>query len=715
MLHVLASFFGPIFAKELIEMARRKRYYFNRLLYGFALLLALYFTWETYRWYGPARGGGATIRAQAEMAEHFAVTVLIIQFAAVFVFVPLFLCGTIASEREEHTLDLLRTTRLCDRDIVMGKLGSRMAALLFLVLSGLPVLSLIMFFGGVDPLSLAMATAATVGALLFVGAHAIYFSAISKTPTVALVRTYWWLALELVILPYAVLLPVFAILMEFVPALAVKMIAEWILALGTCIHPVGPFVVAIVPEAHDIADAKLGEWFFPFTLVLPAGLSCLLIWLTVRSLYGDPRPLSFRIGRFDPLRWLRDRLLWPFRRLQASLDRRREPFNKFVPGCREVGNPLWQRSRYARVYDRDGHIGRIQWAGWIFAWFFIFLIGVCEPRALEREAAEVFLPIAWIAVAGLTAIFAGCSLVGDRRRGFLDQMLLTPLSAREIIDGTLLAVWQHMARLFWLPWLLGLFFALTGGSWAPGMLCSLITAALFCTLIALHGVLCSLTARTLPGALVPTFVFPLVVTLGNVLVLLVFEKAHAFVLWFGATAFLFGAVFAITAGRSPAWSLRLRWLLSAPRSLVTSLFKPVSNSFTLLSALPMPRRSTTLAVSSFFVASHLVAVSVATCWLWIDEPRAFPGLAMNPAFWVGIFLERHAPHGQLGDVCIPGVLCYWFALAVHFVWMRAWMIRNFDRLVGRTDQRTIAVPLPSTLEDRPIAHVPSEPDMLAVP
>jgi ABC-type transport system involved in multi-copper enzyme maturation permease subunit len=673
MLHVLASFFGPIFAKELIEMARRKRYYFNRILYGLALLLALYMTWENYRWrVALAPGGGATIRAQAEMAEHFAVTVLIMQFAAVFVFVPLFLCGTIASEREEHTLDLLRTTRLCDRDIVLGKLGSRMAALLLLVLSGLPVLSLIMFFGGVDPFGLALATAATVGALLFVGAHAIYFSAISKTPTVALVRTYWWLALELVILPYAVLLPVFAILIEFLPALAVKMIAEWILALGTCIHPAGPFVVAIVPEAYDIADAKLGEWFFPFTLVLPAGLSCLLIWLTVRSLYGDPRPLSFRIGRFDPLRWLRDQLLSPFRRLQAFLDLRREPFNKFVPGCREVGNPLWQRARYARVYDRDGHIGRIQWAGWIFAWFFVFLIGVCEPRALEREAAEGFLPVAWIAVAGLTAIFAGCSLIGDRRRGFLEQMLLTPLSAREMIDGTLLAVWQHMARLFWLPWLLGLFFAFTGGSWPPGMLCSLITAALFCTLIALHGVLCSLTARTLPGALVPTFVFPLLVTLGNVLVLLVFEKVHAFVLWFGAAAFMAAAVFM------------------------------------------MPRSLTTFAVSSFFMATHLVIVLAATCWLWIDDMRAFPGLAMNPGYWVGIFLDRHPPHRH-GDAQLAGVTMYWAALAVHFVWMRAWMIRNFDRLVGRTDQRTLAVSLPSTVEERPIAQVPRDPDALAVP
>ena len=34
MLNFLTSLFGPIFAKEMVEIARRKRYYFNRVLYG---------------------------------------------------------------------------------------------------------------------------------------------------------------------------------------------------------------------------------------------------------------------------------------------------------------------------------------------------------------------------------------------------------------------------------------------------------------------------------------------------------------------------------------------------------------------------------------------------------------------------------------------------------------------------------------------------------
>jgi ABC-2 type transport system permease protein len=682
MLHVLATFFGPICAKEMIDMARRKRYYFNRIVYGLTLLFALYLIWEENQ-YRLNAGGRATIRAQAEMAQHFAITVLTLQFAAVFVFVPLFLCGVIAGEREAHTLDLLFTTCLRDRDIVLGKLASRMAALLLLILGGLPVLSLIMFFGGVDPLGLALATAATLGALLFVSAHAIYFSTISKTPTVALVRTYWWLTFELLILPYAVLLPVFAFMHEFLPRAAVIAIAEWIAALGTCVHPVGPFVVATVPDAYDVAEKAFGEWFFPFTLVVPAACSCFLIWWTIRSVHGDPRPLALRIGRFDLLRWLRNTFLGPFYRIGAALRRRGERWatRPLVAALahwhrREVRNPLWQRSRWVRVYDREGHIGRIQWAGWFFAWLFILLIALCEPRMLWRdEGSETFLPISWIAVGGLTAIFAGGSLIGDRRRGFLDQVLLTPLSGREVIDGTLLAVWHHVRRLFWLPWLLGLFFVLTGATWPLGMLCSLVTATLFCISIALHGMLCSLSARTLPGALVPTFVFPLVVTLGDVLLLIMFERAHAVVLWLGTAIFLVGALYGVRRGFN------------------------------------------TLAVSSYFTAMHLLLVCLATCWFWIGSAREFPGLAVNPGFWIVVCLDHRPPHwpgADVWDAWPMGLLCYWAALAIHFLWMRSWVIRNFDRLVGRTDRRPIPVPATPALEGN-TAAAPIVADVLSIP
>ena len=117
MLRFLSVLLGPIFAKEMVEMSRRKRYYFNRVLYGLVLLFTLFVVWQEYRW--RFQGGTMTIRVMADFAETLFHAVSSVQYGAVFLFVPLFLCGVIASEREERTLDLLFTTQLQDRQIVL--------------------------------------------------------------------------------------------------------------------------------------------------------------------------------------------------------------------------------------------------------------------------------------------------------------------------------------------------------------------------------------------------------------------------------------------------------------------------------------------------------------------------------------------------------------------------------------------------------------------
>src|SRR4029077_7140012 len=116
----------------------------------------------------------------------------------------------------------------------------------------------------------------------------------------------------------------------------------------------------------------------------------------------------------------------------------------------------------ARVFDCEGHIGKIQWAGWMVAFFFLLLLATFDPRFFEhRESGMVFQTPIWIGVCALAAILAATSLVGDRRRGFLDLVLMTPLRPHEIINGTFMAVWQHWRRTYWLPWVIGLIFCLS--------------------------------------------------------------------------------------------------------------------------------------------------------------------------------------------------------------------------------------------------------------
>ena len=70
---------------------------------------------------------------------------------AVALLTPAYVAGAIADEKDRKTLEFLLATDLRSREIVLSKLASRLANLTLFVLTGLPILSLIQFLGGVDP------------------------------------------------------------------------------------------------------------------------------------------------------------------------------------------------------------------------------------------------------------------------------------------------------------------------------------------------------------------------------------------------------------------------------------------------------------------------------------------------------------------------------------------------------------------------------------
>src|SRR5262249_38195612 len=152
---------------------------------------------------------GQNIHLMAEFAESMFRSVGITQFIALFALVPMFLCGAISSEREETTLELLFTTTLLDREIVVGKMLSRLVVFAWLIAMALPIFGLISLFGGISPPALFRLGAAMLVTLIYVGAYSIYYSTITKSPMGALLRTYWQFGLRLLILPYLIVICAF--------------------------------------------------------------------------------------------------------------------------------------------------------------------------------------------------------------------------------------------------------------------------------------------------------------------------------------------------------------------------------------------------------------------------------------------------------------------------------------------------------------------------
>ena len=126
----------------------------------------------------------------AQFTAAFFGTFGVMQLMAVLLIGPALAAGTIAQERERRTMEYLYTTPLSNLEIVIGKLGGRVLQILYLVLSGVPVLALAMLMGGIAPQAIVSLTAITLSTVLFVTMVSMAVSAWTAKARDAVIRAY---------------------------------------------------------------------------------------------------------------------------------------------------------------------------------------------------------------------------------------------------------------------------------------------------------------------------------------------------------------------------------------------------------------------------------------------------------------------------------------------------------------------------------------------
>lgn len=114
----------------------------------------------------------------------------VLQFILILLVTPAQTAGSISSEREKQTLDLLLCTQLSSFGIIIGKLLSSMSHMLLLIVSSLPLFSIIFLFGGVTPGDMIMLFSFYIITAIAVGSIGIFFSTIFKRTVTATVVTY---------------------------------------------------------------------------------------------------------------------------------------------------------------------------------------------------------------------------------------------------------------------------------------------------------------------------------------------------------------------------------------------------------------------------------------------------------------------------------------------------------------------------------------------
>jgi ABC-type transport system involved in multi-copper enzyme maturation permease subunit len=186
---------GPLFYYELVRMARQGRTTLVRCGYVLALSVALFLAYRS-RFpdhdllAAPLAPPALPPNELSWLAEDFAFAILWAQTIAVFALAPAYAAGAVAEERERGTLDLLLTTHLTDREVLLGKLAARVTHLGGVLLAGLPLLAILQLWGGVELRPLLAATLATGMSLLSFAAVSLYCSVRSRTVGDALAASY---------------------------------------------------------------------------------------------------------------------------------------------------------------------------------------------------------------------------------------------------------------------------------------------------------------------------------------------------------------------------------------------------------------------------------------------------------------------------------------------------------------------------------------------
>jgi ABC-type transport system involved in multi-copper enzyme maturation permease subunit len=175
----------PLLMKELAEQSARKRTYVIRTLYA-----TLLFAFATFIfWVSVYREINSPFEVLGRGREMF-LSVVFLQLAGIYLFMPAITCGVITAEKERNTIGLLLLTKLGPWTILLEKLLGRLVPMGTFLLLSLPLLGFSYALGGVTQGELWTGVLTLFLTVIQVGALALACSAYFRTTVQAFIATY---------------------------------------------------------------------------------------------------------------------------------------------------------------------------------------------------------------------------------------------------------------------------------------------------------------------------------------------------------------------------------------------------------------------------------------------------------------------------------------------------------------------------------------------
>ena len=505
----LLSLFGPVLAYEVLRVGRQSRQIWFRLAY--AIILAFLFCWIYFAWVS-FRGPGQVVRPRdlSLLAETYFGVYMVVQFILVCVLTPASVAGAIAEEKERRTLEFLLATDLRDREILFGKLATRVGSLLLFLGAGLPILTLMQFFGGIDPDQVIAGFAATVLVVLSLAALGMAASVLARKARDAIALTYLTAVAYVIgsFLVYA---------LAIIPALKWDVdILGYAVSSEDAAYPIvagNPFFM--VPEVLETRGGRTTDLFTPLWHFAAFHLFVIAIFLAWAGLRLRSIALAQTFG--STRRSIFQRLVPSRREKSSPAPRRRVSPRK--PTRPEVGSaPILWKEVFVDAGLRMGAFGKVVVMGlvglsfvpiaFIFWFSFVDSPGWQDPGdwwSIERweqfgEGMNGYLRVAGTVATSLVflavAVRGAGVISGERDRHTLDVLLTTPLNAPTIVWGKW---WGCILGMRWAwAWVFSLWvLTLAAGGVHPIMFpAAIISIAVYASGYAWIGIFCSLQMRS---------------------------------------------------------------------------------------------------------------------------------------------------------------------------------------------------------------------------
>jgi ABC-type transport system involved in multi-copper enzyme maturation permease subunit len=479
---------GPHGFFDLVRLARRGRSTLIRVCYILALFAALAVVYHNETTESPfssrlrvARGEQDKINTNARIAERFSITILIVQNLAVLLLMPIYVAASVHEERDKRTLPMLFTTHLSAREILLGKLVSRMGHVGSVLFAGLPILAIIQLWGGIDMPMIAANFLNTGCLLASVGAVSLMAATRWDSMIIALVKIY-------------------------------LLLAATICCGCLPLHALGIYLSILAPFG-DGPDGYLLMWISAGSLTIVHFVLVLFcIWFAARNLEAQRGDEPMRVELFDAydtpagVRWRNlpairgDALIWKER---------------------YVGESIWST---VPVLTLPFLICALL----IYMSLCLRALAPVENRTAIRDFHAQFESV-MLADAGLYILLVafratGC-IVRERERQTLDSLLTLPLSPAELLNAKLKGIlarywiWLLPVALVWLELLI-----FAKGNWR-GAIALVLAMTVHLYFFTTLGVFLSVMCRTRTAAyvsmsavllslLIGTVLFPALVYLG---------------------------------------------------------------------------------------------------------------------------------------------------------------------------------------------------------